>query len=56
MSVFRYDSPLMQLLTKAADLVWVNILVLVCSIPVFTAGAAISAMSSIIYKIGRAHV
>jgi len=51
MSVFRYDSPLMQLLTKAADLVWVNILVLVCSIPVFTAGAAISAMSSIIYKI-----
>lgn len=51
MNLFRYDSPLMQFLTKAADLIWVNILVLVCSIPVFTAGAAISAMSSIIYKI-----
>ena len=51
MSLFRYDSPLMQLLTKAADLIWVNILVVLCSIPVFTAGAAISAMTSIIYKI-----
>lgn len=51
MNVFRYDSPLMQFLTKAADLIWVNILVLICSIPVVTAGASISAMSSIIYKI-----
>ena len=41
----------MQFLTKAADLIWVNILVLICSVPVFTAGAAISAMTSIIYKI-----
>jgi len=51
MNLFRYDSPLMQFLSRAADLIWVNLLVLVCSIPVFTAGAALSAMSSVIYKI-----
>ena len=51
MNIFRYDSPLMQFLTRAADLVWLNILVLLCSVPVFTAGAAISAMESIIYKL-----
>ena len=41
----------MQFLSRAADLIWVNLLVLVCSIPVFTAGAALSAMENIIYKI-----
>ncbi len=51
MNLFRYDSPLMQLLSRAADLIWVNLLVLVCSIPVFTIGASLSAMSSVIYKI-----
>ena len=51
MNPFRYDSPLMQVLSRAADLIWVNLLVLVCSIPVFTAGAALSAMENIIYKI-----
>ena len=51
MNIFRYDSPLMQFLSRAADLIWVNLLVLVCSIPVFTIGASISAMENIIYKI-----
>ena len=51
MNIFRYDSPLMQFLSRAADLIWVNLLVLICSIPVFTAGAALSAMENIIYKI-----
>lgn len=51
MGIFRYDSPLMQFLSRAADLIWVNLLVLICSIPVFTIGASLSAMSNIIYKI-----
>lgn len=51
MNIFRYDSPLMQFLSRAADLIWVNLLVLVCSIPVFTIGASLSAMENIIYKI-----
>ena len=51
MNIFRYDSPLMQILTRAADLIWLNILVLVCSIPVFTFGASLSAMETVIYKI-----
>lgn len=51
MNLFRYDSPLMQFLSRAADLIWVNLLVLVCSIPVFTIGASLSAMENIIYKI-----
>ena len=51
MNIFRYDSPLMQLLTRAADLIWLNILVLICSIPVFTFGASLSAMETVIYKI-----
>ena len=51
MNIFRYDSPLMQILSRAADLIWVNLLVLVCSIPVFTIGASLSAMENIIYKI-----
>ena len=51
MNLFRYDSPLMQFLSRAADLIWVNLLVLVCSIPVFTIGASLSAMENIIYKL-----
>lgn len=51
MNIFRFDSPLMQFLSRAADLIWVNLLVLVCSIPIFTIGASLSAMESIIYKI-----
>lgn len=51
MNIFRYDSPLMQFLSRAADLIWVNLLVLICSLPVFTIGASLSAMENIIYKI-----
>ncbi len=41
----------MQFLSRAADLIWVNLLVLICSLPVFTIGASLSAMENIIYKI-----
>ena len=53
MGIFRYDSPLMQFLSRAADLIWVNLLVLVCSIPVFTIGPACSALSRVSVNLVR---
>ncbi len=49
-NLFSLDSPLMRTLTKAADLIWLNILFIVCCIPVFTLGAALSAMYSVTLK------
>ena len=39
---FGLDSPLIQVLNKVADLMWLNILTLICCIPIFTAGAALT--------------
>lgn len=47
---FSTDSPLWRALTKVADLIWLNILFVVCCIPVFTIGAALSAMYSVTLK------
>ncbi|MCQ2504718.1 MAG: DUF624 domain-containing protein [Saccharofermentans sp.] len=51
MGFLRYDSPLMRLLSKAADLIWLNILCLLCSLPVFTIGASFTAMQTIFYRL-----
>lgn len=37
--MFKLDSPLMNFLSKVADIMILNILIIVCSIPVFTVGA-----------------
>ena len=50
MSIFRLDSPLMRGLTKLADLMLLNILAVVCSIPIVTIGASASALY---YAIGH---
>ena len=47
---FSTDSPLWRALTKVADLIWLNILFVICCIPVFTVGAAISSMYSVTLK------
>lgn len=47
---FSMDSPLMRALNKVAELIWLNILFIVCCIPVFTLGAALSAMYSVTLK------
>ena len=47
---FSTDSPLWRALTKVADLIWLNILFVICCIPVFTVGAALSAMYSVTIK------
>lgn len=44
MSFFRLDSPLMRGLSHLADLMLLNILAVICSIPIFTIGASASAL------------
>lgn len=48
--LFCRDSPLWRALTKVVDLIWLNILFVICCIPVFTVGAALSAMYSVTLK------
>ncbi len=49
--MFKYDNPLMQYLTKIANIMLVNILVLITSLPLFTIGASLSAMQVIFYRV-----
>lgn len=53
MKFFDLDSPLMQVLNKVADLLWLNILTLICCIPIVTAGASLTAMNYMALKIVR---
>lgn len=43
-NLFRYDSPLSKWIMRMCDLVVLNLLTILCCIPIFTAGAAISAL------------
>ena len=53
MKFLSLDSPLMNILGKMADLMWLNILTMICCIPVFTAGAALTALNYMALKIVR---
>lgn len=53
MKLFDYDSPLMSALTKIANLMILNLLTILCCIPVITAGAAITAMHYMCMKMVR---
>ncbi len=53
MKLFNLDSPLMQALNKMADLMWLNVLTLVCCIPIVTAGASLTAMNYMALKMAR---
>ncbi len=51
--IFNLDSKFMQGANKFADLMWLNILTLICCIPIFTIGASITAMHNVLLKIYR---
>lgn len=51
--IFNLDSPLMQVLNKITDLIWLNILTMVCCMPVITAGAALTAQHYVVLKMVR---
>ena len=53
MNLFRYDSPMMVFIGKVSDFIVLNILWVICSIPVVTAGAATTAKYSIAMRILR---
>ena len=53
MRIFQADSPLMEGLSKITDLVILNLAVLVCCLPVITAGAAITGMHYVLLKMVR---
>lgn len=53
MKLFDLDSPLMQVLNKVADLMLLNILCLVCCIPIITTGASLTALHYMALKIVR---
>ncbi len=53
MKVFDIEGPLMQGLTKIADLMILNLLTILCCIPIFTAGAAFTALHYQVLKMVR---
>lgn len=53
MKFFDIDGPLMQGLTKIADLMILNFLTILCCIPVVTAGAAFTALHYQVLKMAR---
>ncbi|MDL2301397.1 YesL family protein [Lachnospiraceae bacterium OttesenSCG-928-D06] len=53
MKLFNLDSPLMQFLNKVADLLWLNILTIICCIPIVTIGASYTALHYMCLKMVR---
>lgn len=53
MKFLSIDSPLMQMMSKVADLMIINLLTVVCMLPLVTAGAALTAMHYQVLKIVR---
>ena len=53
--LFDLENPVMVFLGRLADLVWLNILYIICCIPVFTIGAATSALYYVTMKMVKEH-
>ena len=51
--LFSIDSPVMRFLNRVGDLLILNFLVMICCIPVVTAGAAFTGMHYVLLKIVR---
>ncbi|NLL77024.1 MAG: YesL family protein [Clostridiales bacterium] len=50
---FDMDSPVMRFLTVMADLMILNILTIICCIPIFTVGASLTALNYVLLKMVR---
>ena len=53
MNIFKFESPVMQFIGKVADFILLNLLTLVCSLPIITFGAAYTAKYYVSMKIVR---
>lgn len=52
-NLFNLDSPIMRGLARLCDLMWLNILTIICCIPIITIGPAITALYYMTMKILR---
>ncbi len=52
-SVFSLDGPVFRVLNRIADLMWLNILTIVCCLPIVTIGAAFTAQHYVVLKMAR---
>lgn len=51
--IFNLDSPVFRSLSRIADLIYLNILTLLCCIPIVTAGASMTALNYVVLKMVR---
>lgn len=51
--LFDLDSPIMRFLSRMADMIILNILMMICCIPIITVGAAYTAMHYVLLKMVR---
>lgn len=52
-NLFNFDNPFFRTINKLVDVVWLNIIFVVFSLPVFTIGASVTAMMSVTMKMAR---
>lgn len=51
MYIFSMENPFFRFVGRVVDLVWINILTLICAIPIVTAGASFTAMYRVLIRI-----
>lgn len=51
--LFNYDNPVWRFIGKFGDLILLNILFVICSIPIFTIGASTTAVYYVTLKLAR---
>ncbi len=51
--VFNFEGPVFSALSRLADLFWLNLLFVICCIPVFTIGAATTALYYVTLKMAK---
>lgn len=51
--IFDMDSPVMNFLSKMADLIYLNFLTLICCLPIVTIGASMTALHYVLLKMVR---
>lgn len=50
---FNFDSPLVRALNKLFDVMWLNLLTLLCCLPIVTIGASLTSMHMVLLKLYR---
>ena len=51
--LFSMDNPVWRAIGRLVDLIWINLLTLICALPVFTAGAAFTAMYDVLLRMAE---